>query len=417
MIAVKSYKELKPIQGNYLLSLEETYAKKNLRDKTERIVNSGCLAIDDLLGGGLERGNVIGLSCEGIEGRIFSFNLLSSILITQLEVTKPTSAPQPLTKAIIIDSTGSFPLTLLVTILKSRIIANHHHNSSNHCDHGTHRDDESFANVVDHQIQRCLEMVNISRIFDLEGLWEVLGETDNVKHMLSTRNSSASPNVSGNIGQVLSVKPTQSALSPSIACSSAMEGGIEVLLVDNMTALISEFLTTRENEDAHNKLKLLSQKLHIFTRERNILSLLHNTTVHSNIPPTNPHIFNLQSHNTKSIFPSNSLKPALGQIFAQFTSLHLFFSSLPRARKDANIVYQKTKHPNSNLKLDLASYTIVIEVLKDDSSNSSFVSKGRTIGWREGKWIAVDLNKDMIDFNHAFPLTLKGKREQEKLVI
>ncbi|POS85935.1 hypothetical protein EPUL_004091 [Erysiphe pulchra] len=372
----KIKQKIKPIQGSHLISLEEKYRKKNVRDDTETIVNSGCLAIDNLLGGGLERGNIIGLSCEGIEGRIFYFNLLSSVLIAQLKVSKPSSVP--CTRAIIIDSTGSFPLTLLVTILKSRIIANQQISSSHN--NGIQRDDESAT--VDHQIQRCLEMVNISRIFDLEGLWEVLGETGNVKHVL-TRDSKASPNVLGNLSQVSSVEPTQSDLSQNIVCS-AMEEGIVVLLVDNMTALISEFLTSRENGDAHNKLKLLSHKLHIFTRERNILTLLHNTAVTSNLPPKNPHIFSMRSVNTKSIFPSNPLKPALGQIFAQFTSLHLFFSSLPRARKDANLVYQKTKYPNSNIKLDLVSYTIVIEVLKDNSSKSSFASKGSIIGWREG---------------------------------
>lgn len=61
---------LKPIQGNYLLSLEEKYRNINVKNETERIIKSGCLAIDELLGGGLEGGNIIGLSCEGVEGRI-----------------------------------------------------------------------------------------------------------------------------------------------------------------------------------------------------------------------------------------------------------------------------------------------------------------------------------------------------------
>lgn len=275
------------------------------------------------------------------------------------------------------------PLTLFSSILKSRIIAEN--KLSSNLDTSPHEDEDM---TVDNQIQHCLEMVNISRIFDLEGLWEVLGETENVKHVFA-KDLRSSPQTLGNSIQ-----------------ASAMEDGIKIMVIDNMTALLSEYLTSREKVDAHNNLKLLSEKLLTFTRERNILNLIHNTTVISNPPPFKSNNLPFRSDNAMSIFPSNRIKPALGQIFAQFTSLHLLFSSLPRTSKDTNLVYQKIQRPNRKSELDLATNVLVIEVLKDNCSQSSVISEG--IGWREGRWTAVDLSKDKTDFIRTFHPILKN---------
>ncbi len=60
----------KPILASQLLELEKKHRKRfTERGRGERI-STGCGEIDEILGGGLERGIVVGISAEGGEGRL-----------------------------------------------------------------------------------------------------------------------------------------------------------------------------------------------------------------------------------------------------------------------------------------------------------------------------------------------------------
>ncbi|TQS36839.1 hypothetical protein Golomagni_02701 [Golovinomyces magnicellulatus] len=410
----KFYNEVNPIRGDHLLSSEEA-AKKgatNVNKGYEGGVSCACVEIDELLGGGIEKKYVAGISCEGIEGKIFILNLLSSILIAHV---KASPSQTPLTKAIIVDSTGLFPLNLFVSILKSRLIAE---NASSTSDiHGSNQD--KYITTCN-QMRRCLEMVNISRIFDIDGLWEILGETEQSKD-IRTRNKDFSLALSPNNNEIrgereerqafcdeeafntvsgtASAQNAQPILSPNTK-PKIVDDGIEILIVDNMTTLISEFLTSREKTNAHEHLALLSKKIHDLTWQKNILTLLHNTTASSRTPLDTPENNYSPAVKSISMFSSNPLKPALGQVFAQFTSLHLLFSPLPRSSKDIKLLYQPKIHLNTTDEIDNVNYVTVIEILKDEGLSTLYVDRG--VGWREGRWTAVDINQYQTGFTFAF---------------
>lgn len=182
---------------------------------------------------------------------------MASNLIPQLKA--PISKqPQP-TRAIIIDSTGSFPLTLFASILKSRIICHNHPSST--LDGKTDQKVENTS--VNSQMQRCLQMVDLSRIFDIEGLCEVLGEIENGNCIpIIDQKSSATAQIcdypekreiSENYitGSEVSSAKNPNSTSPSEVTSNSNREGKEVILIDNMTTLISGFLTSGEKANGY----------------------------------------------------------------------------------------------------------------------------------------------------------------------
>lgn len=60
----------KPILAYHLLRLEEKQRKRFTGAGRPERLSAGCAEIDELLGGGLERGIVVGISSEGSDGRL-----------------------------------------------------------------------------------------------------------------------------------------------------------------------------------------------------------------------------------------------------------------------------------------------------------------------------------------------------------
>jgi hypothetical protein len=111
------------------------------------------------------------------------------------------------------------------------------------------------------------------------------------------------------------------------------------------------------------------------------------------------------------------VKPAFGQIFSQFLELHLFLSSLPKSREDAEILYG---HHEDSLPLQpgLLRYCTMVEVLKDETPNLGGGKEKRPLGWREQRWTAVELSPDGLNLRGAFMANgnMKGLRmEREKV--
>ena len=62
----------RPILASQLLDLEEKQRRRFCEKGSDGRVKTGCGEIDEVLGGGFERGIVVGLSTEGNEGRLVS---------------------------------------------------------------------------------------------------------------------------------------------------------------------------------------------------------------------------------------------------------------------------------------------------------------------------------------------------------
>lgn len=61
-----------PILASHLLRIEEKQRTRFSRDGRPERLSTHCEDIDEILGGGIERGIVMGISAEGTEGRLVS---------------------------------------------------------------------------------------------------------------------------------------------------------------------------------------------------------------------------------------------------------------------------------------------------------------------------------------------------------
>lgn len=60
----------KPILASQLLALEKKHRKRFTEQGRDERILTGCGEIDEILGGGFERGIVVGISADGGEGRL-----------------------------------------------------------------------------------------------------------------------------------------------------------------------------------------------------------------------------------------------------------------------------------------------------------------------------------------------------------
>lgn len=66
----ESAEPARPILGSHLLELEEKQRNRFANSEPGQRVKTGCTEIDDLLGGGFERGILVGISADGAIGRL-----------------------------------------------------------------------------------------------------------------------------------------------------------------------------------------------------------------------------------------------------------------------------------------------------------------------------------------------------------
>ncbi|KAI3327013.1 hypothetical protein HD806DRAFT_379933 [Xylariaceae sp. AK1471] len=178
---------LAPVSGATLFGLE-VERRKGLHQKGN--IPTGCDEIDDtvLLGGGLERGCVVGVSAEEVDfGVLLCLQTIARALVFE---HNPKGNPIPLRrecrpKAYIITT---LPVTTVLPTLRDVI------RSQVQLKLGPRN------SGVDAELRRCLEAISISRVFDIEGLWEVLGELEaqaelNIRHKDSEEKETMSPHV------------------------------------------------------------------------------------------------------------------------------------------------------------------------------------------------------------------------------
>lgn len=241
----------RPVLATHLLELEEKQRRRFAHGNDHR-VRTECTEVDELLGGGLERGILVGISAEGNERRLISLHLLASILVSHLR--SPASiSPKIISRAIIIDTTGSFPLALLAKVLKARLAAANAKTARAGNQTGNFEEveiDIKNTDDVDADVQKCLEMVAISRVFDIEGLWEVLGEVgrdsrDVENDTVETDQDHMKP------WEILDSEDdlTDDEDMAPAAAKATDEIGTEIIIVDNLTHIINELFTRKEKGD------------------------------------------------------------------------------------------------------------------------------------------------------------------------
>ncbi|TGO09858.1 hypothetical protein BTUL_0152g00130 [Botrytis tulipae] len=425
-----------PITADQLLELEERQrALFNEKGDGSARIRTGCQDIDnyvlcaskDRLDGGFERGIVVGLSAadgdESTSSRVISLNLIASVLLQHIDLvnviqtfqSESTNRSKP--KVVVIDTTGSFNLPLLVKILRSRLLKRRYEMRSRNditmnLNDGQNTD-ESTEIDIQKEVNALLELVAISRVFDIEGLWEVLSElgrpndlsrnNGDDQEMPTTIPSRTSKPVEGKTEPLhtipdeicdsededieLTPPPPPPPVKPPAPTSNSTETSPEILIIDSMHHLITHLFTHSEKISAHNLLSLLSRTFHTLTRTQNILTILHNTTTSTKSTFANQHPSRQPSPPTiQSIFTSTAQKPSLGRIFDDFLNLHIMISKLPKKREDAEMLYARDDNTSHVGNEDVA-YSFVFEVLRDECPVLGGERKlGRRFGDREQRW-------------------------------
>jgi hypothetical protein len=93
-----------------------------------------------------------------VSNQQISLHLLTNVLLYN-----------PVAKASVIDTTGSFSVSLLAKIIRHRTAP-----QLGQASHGVEK--VGIAQALDERVQEILGRVAISRVFDIEGIWEVLSE-------------------------------------------------------------------------------------------------------------------------------------------------------------------------------------------------------------------------------------------------
>ncbi|KUJ23596.1 uncharacterized protein LY89DRAFT_186742 [Mollisia scopiformis] len=266
-------------------------------------------------------------------------------------------------------------------------------------------------------------MIAISRVFNIEGLWEVLGEIGH-ESPPSPSPTSLPPLPDNKTDGPIQSSPDWPEIvdsqapsplsdpdppSPTLQKEDAdLDIGPEILLISTLTQIINNLFARKEtpSTDAHTLLSFLSRHLVTLSRTRNILTILHNSTTpsssHSSSSKPSSTFPNNQSAPEKkkksnpqptSVFASNPLKPALGILFGQFPELHLFVSPMPRGRSDAEVLYSGEREGGE------VRFVSVVEVLRDEcpglgpdeERGKDEKGKGKGFGYREQRWCAVEV--------------------------
>ncbi|KAH8597900.1 hypothetical protein B0O99DRAFT_702631 [Bisporella sp. PMI_857] len=322
-----------PILGSVLLQ-NELKARRRFASQGARI-STGCGEIDDhvLGGGGFERGIVVGVNGEDTAGRLIAYHAIASVVMSHLEQEGTTSR-----KALVIDVSGNFSVQLLSDIIRYRLrhaTALKGVKRPNFIVPGSKIDDDLEAKVM-----QCLQMVDIDTVFDIMGLWEVLGGGGSERTLF--------------------------------------ESNTEILFVDNMGVLITSLLSSGKSE-AYDLLATLARTLVRLSHDFNILIILRTVASPNTVQPDKTSMAHLNS-----LFTDNSVKPALGRMFDQFTDLHLLIGNVP----------------------DTSSAKIyVVEVLKDETPNleaDQSVKPENVVGAREQRWAPVVVDSNMLRFSPAY---------------
>ncbi|KAI1472506.1 uncharacterized protein F4812DRAFT_454319 [Daldinia caldariorum] len=151
---------LEPVSGVTLYEMES--ARREGLNRRGRVLKTGCAEVDDaVLLGGLERGCVVGVSAEDVE-----FGLLVGLQTVAHTLVLDDEGGNRQRVAIVTTLTPAAILPTLRDVVKAQVRVRLGPTAN------------QKQEVVSAEVRRCLERISISRVFDVEGLWEVLGELE-----------------------------------------------------------------------------------------------------------------------------------------------------------------------------------------------------------------------------------------------
>jgi hypothetical protein len=297
----------------------------------------------------------------------------------------------PEATASILDTTGSFPISLLAKIVRLRIIKRH----------GPGEQDKAVEAA-----EGILRRVAINRVFDVEGIMEVISDLagdrearpvaggrstagtgrkqprDGVGHGTAAlptvpkekvvEDSQADEDEISDMDEEVEEAIILSQREPSQTGKDKTEstapsgsetnektkqshstGETEIIIIDNLTTAIGTLFSRTERKAAHALLQNLSCTLTTHCRTTGTLALLLNSTLpistYRKPRPAHPddHTPNKRTRPSRltlspSVFSSCPIRPALGRVFADFCTLHLMISPVPKTARDAAILHAST---------------------------------------------------------------------------
>lgn len=402
-----------PVQASMLLGQLRQRQVDLPSGLEHRKLMTGLADVDDyLLQGGIQRGCVVGISSGGASaangsGRRRNPNAqetpegLGAGRLIILHALVRALLDHPFSQASIIDSTGSFPLALLARVVRWQI-ARENQRKQRSGTEGSNQLRDNREESLDSKVISILERVSITRVFDIEGLWEVLGEVcHGAEHHDSTakanygintpvEESKSSHKASTDVpGRSASGKQedelARPALSPEIMDSEDEDDDLdtdngsiqstgspklesdmnkesnatsdsppfpkaagksmptEIVMVDNMATLINDLFGRTERGAAHTLLMQLAHTLTSLTHSSNLTVFLLNT-----LTPRSSRKISVTQDRHSSAFAAMTSTPSLGMIFDSFTDLHLMCHSLPATAGDADMAYGGADRQDEN---------------------------------------------------------------------
>ncbi|KAL2132028.1 hypothetical protein VTI74DRAFT_4287 [Chaetomium olivicolor] len=321
-----SHFPIEPLPASSLLD-QEVARKAHLARKGN--LTTGCKDLDEyVLLGGFERGSVVGVSAEEEEvGVAIALQIVAHLLATDMEA-----------KAMIITT---LPATVLLPKLRKALVGR-----LSAAEDGL-RDLQGRAKV-------CLERISIARVFDVEGLWEVLQELEDAVYEAG----GWSPQVAegeeadqkfGNPAE--RQEETARGRQRIEVMDSEDEGGLsspepppneapwprptpaqdkippvnrpppstvpDIILLTHTSTLLNALFTGRDKDAAHNTMLLLSSRLRALARSPShggpLIMLLNSTTSpHPSLHHSDEHI----SRGRDGDVPTKPAEPTLRSIFS-----------------------------------------------------------------------------------------------------
>ncbi|XEV03846.1 hypothetical protein FSHL1_009133 [Fusarium sambucinum] len=357
---------------------------------------TGCVVVDeDVLLGGFDRASIVGVSAEDEElGVQLGLQTLAHSLCEGTVTNGLLITPKP----------TSVMLTGLRDAVKVEL------------------QKRAGTEDIKARLRECLDKVMLSRVFDLDGLWEVLADLDRsapveeeavllhqkkeTQKQVATeaqveeiQDSQDEDDEAFSPIQQASQPPLQEEKLPSKAAQHP-----EVIVMTHFSSLLTSLFAHRERSAARTALQLLGSHLRDLSRNlpSNPLILLLNSTSSSFsspastttatspakqafIDPTLRSIFNPPS---ATGYSSRRTKPNFGLSFTQLLDLHILCTRIPKKRTVAERVVQ----PRSG---EEAKMVWAVEVLLDEMG----VWEGRMgprVG-REQRWTVIDVVKGRIE--------------------
>lgn len=308
--------------------------------------------------------------------------------------------------------------------------------------------DQKTASSDIRTAEDCLRRVMVSRVFDIDGIWQLFAELD-AKGRSNSVNSPATRTHAEEDGtqEIQDSEDEDFSLSnkykdkdhmqasdapnapdggedrssehPASQSTTLSSGAIpDFILICGFSSLLTSLFAQRQRDAAHSSLSLFSAQLRFLARSlpsRPLIILLNSTTLEQEAVQSSMYALNepslVSDSRTKqqrgldptlnSIFnpPPTYMacgrrlrqrKPKFGLIFSQLLDVHLLCSQLPSAKEDAESALAQTQ---TNSHMSSLRQDTIIEVLFDSIGKWQ---PGHGHKHREQLWVAVDSSNGAI---------------------